>query len=190
MPPPPKPPPPQRLELSTNSLRNTSIASKDDAVHYEIVTRFWHPHLTKINRCDFENLQVTTVAEIDRGSGDEPRVRFGDKDEEWMSASKFMRYDHDRIGGTFTGSADVRYRWIMKKGNLQLVKDGDEGETPVAEFHPHKRHFFVFRMSKHAHLEIKPQPGVTGAMERLIVSYLLIERKRRDSRLRVKVEKS
>ena len=38
----------------------------------------------------------------------------------------------------------------------------------MAEFHPHKRHFFVFRMSKHAQLEIKPQPEVAGNMERLI----------------------
>ena len=52
MPPPPKPPPPHKLELTTNSLRNTAIATKDDNIHYEIVTRFWHPHITKINRCD------------------------------------------------------------------------------------------------------------------------------------------
>ena len=51
---------------------------------------------------------------------------------------------------------------------LQLVKADDEEKVPVAEFHPHKRHFFVFRMSRHAFLEIKPIPEVTGALERLI----------------------
>lgn len=50
----------------------------------------------------------------------------------------------------------------------QLVKEGDEERKSVAEFYPHRRHFFVFRMSKHARLEVKPQPEVTEALERLI----------------------
>ena len=87
------------------------------------------------------------------------------------------------------------------------MKEADEKREPVIEFHPHKRHFFVFRMAKHAWFEVKPQPEVTEAMERLIgkhftvseqaaltwfsaVSYLLVERRRRDSRVRVKIEKA
>lgn len=190
MPPPPKPAPPHRLELTTNSLRNTAIASPDDSIHYEIVTRFWHPYLTKINRCDFENLLVTTVAEIERYPGREPRVRFGGDKGEWVPASQFLNFSEDKIGGTFTSSADTRYQWRTHKGRLQLVKDADENAEPIVDFHPHKRHFFVFRMSKHAYLEVKPQPEVTEAMERLVVSYLLVERRRRDSRVRVKIEKS
>ena len=50
----------------------------------------------------------------------------------------------------------------------QLVKEGDEEKKSVAEFYPHRRHFFVLRMSKHARLEVKPQPEVTEALERLI----------------------
>lgn len=65
-------------------------------MHYEIVTRFWHPHITKINRCDFENLQVDTVAEIERIPGREPRVRFGEKDD-WTTASHFVRFDEDNV---------------------------------------------------------------------------------------------
>lgn len=48
------------------------------------------------------------------------------------------------------------------------MKADDEDQKPVAEFHPHKRHFFVFRMSKHAFFEIQPIAEVTGALERLI----------------------
>ena len=51
---------------------------------------------------------------------------------------------------------------------FQLVKADDEEQTPVAEFHPHKRHFFVFRMSQHAFFEIKPDPQVAAALEKLI----------------------
>ncbi|EKM54778.1 uncharacterized protein PHACADRAFT_258863 [Phanerochaete carnosa HHB-10118-sp] len=189
MPPPPKVQPPHRLELSTNSLRNTAIASADDSIHYEIVTRFWHPHITKINRCDFENLVVDTVAEIERNPGQEPRVRFDGDKGEWVPASQFLNFSEDRIGGTFTGPSDIRYQWRTHKGHLQLVKDADGKQEPVVDFHPHKRHFFAFRMSKHAWLEVKPQPEVTEVMERLIVSYLLVERRRRDAHLRVKIER-
>ena len=96
MPPPPKPPPPHRLEVTKNSLRNTAIAVDDDSMHYEIVTRFWHPHLTKINRADFENLAVETVAEIERLPGREPRVRFGGDKGEWIPVSQFIQFDEDK----------------------------------------------------------------------------------------------
>lgn len=93
MPPPPKVQPPQKLWFTMNSLRNTAISSPDDSVHYEIVTRFWHPHITKINRCDFENLLVEMVAEIERIPGRESRVRFGGDKGEWISASEFVQFE-------------------------------------------------------------------------------------------------
>ncbi|KAI0694267.1 hypothetical protein BC835DRAFT_1274785 [Cytidiella melzeri] len=190
MPPPAKPPPPHKLELTTNSLRNTTMSVKNDAIHYEIVTRFWHPHVTKINKADLENLVVTTVAEIERIPGMEPRVRFGGDKGEWVLATDFVQLDEDRAGGTFTGNANVKYRWQTRKGHLQLVKADDEDQIPVAEYHPHRRHFFVFRMSKHAFFEIKPIPEIIEALERLITSYLLVERRRRQSQMRIKLEKA
>ena len=96
MPPPPKPPPPHKLEITKNSLRNTAMAVDDDTFHYEIVTRFWHPHITKINKADFENIVVQTVAEIERMPGREPRVRFGGEGAEWVSASQFVKFDEDK----------------------------------------------------------------------------------------------
>ena len=96
MPPPPKPPPPHKLEITKNSLRNTAMAVDDDTFHYEIVTRFWHPHITKINKADFENIAVQTVAEIERVPGREPRVRFGGDKTEWISASQFIKFDEDK----------------------------------------------------------------------------------------------
>ena len=96
MPPPPKPAPSHRLELTTNSLRNTTISAGDDSMYYEIVTRFWHPHVTKINKADLEDLVVTLVAEIERMPGREPRVRFGGEKGEWILASDFMQFDEDR----------------------------------------------------------------------------------------------
>ncbi|KAI0074434.1 hypothetical protein K474DRAFT_1601482 [Panus rudis PR-1116 ss-1] len=190
MPPPAKPRPPHKLEMTTNSLRNTTLASDNDSIFYEVVTRFWHPHLTKINKTDMENRIVETVAEIEHLKGGQPRVRFGGENGQWIPAEEFVKYDEDTIGGTFVADANVAYRWKTHKGRLQLVKADDDEQTPIAEFHPHKRHFLVFRMSKHAYLEVKPLPEVTSALERLIVSYLLVERRRRDTRLRVKLERS
>ena len=71
------------------------MSVQNDTIHYEIVTRFWHPHITKINKADFENIAVQTVAEIERKPGGEPRVRFGGDKGEWMSASQFINYDED-----------------------------------------------------------------------------------------------
>ena len=71
------------------------MSAGDDSIYYEIVTRFWHPHLTKINKTDMESREVFTVAEIEREPGKEPRIRFGDK-EQWMSAAEFVTYDPDR----------------------------------------------------------------------------------------------
>lgn len=88
----PKPKPPHKLHLTTNSLRNTTMSVEDDSIFFEIVTRFWHPHITKINKTDMDSREVNTVAEIERIPGREPRIRFGEK-AEWMSATDFVKYD-------------------------------------------------------------------------------------------------
>jgi len=184
MPPPKKIDPPHKMEFSTNSLRNNTVAIDSDALYFEIVTRFWHPDLTKINKLDVESRELTTVAEISKTPGKDAKVRFGDGP--WLSASEFIKYDHDRVGGIFSGPDDVEYRWKTHKRRLQLVKANDENKVPLVRFHPHRRHFYVFRMSRRAWLEIKPE--ATTALDKLIVSYILVERRRRDARLRIKLE--
>ncbi|KZT10578.1 uncharacterized protein LAESUDRAFT_608199, partial [Laetiporus sulphureus 93-53] len=186
MPPPPKPKPPQKLVVAMNSLRNTTFSVTDDKFYYEVVTRYWHANLTRIIKHDFETRELTPVAEIEGLQTKEPRVRFvGDEKDEWMSAADFVKFEQDKPGGTFSTGAGIVYRWKVNKGRLQLVRADDPEEKPMAEFHPHKRHFWVFRMSQHAFFEIQPQPEVTEALDRLIVSYLLVERRRRQAGIRV-----
>lgn len=96
MPPPKKADPPHRLEFTTNSIRNTTIAVDTDAFYYEIVTRFWHPNLTKINKLDNETRELKTVAEIERVPRKETKVRFGGEEGDWLKASEFMKYDPRR----------------------------------------------------------------------------------------------
>ena len=90
-------------------------------------------------------------------------------------------------GGTFQANGGAEYRWKTHHGRFQvrmvfrcgtvvrsdlvlpqLVKSGDPEKKAVAEFHPHERHFFVFRMSKHAFFEVQPIPEVVDAIDKFI----------------------
>ena len=90
MPPPPKQDPPLRLTLTANSIRNTTIAVEDDSFYYEVVTRFWHPNITKIKKLDSEQRELETIAEIEREPGKQPRIRFGEG--EWMDVNKYITW--------------------------------------------------------------------------------------------------
>jgi hypothetical protein len=83
----------RRMEFTTNSLRNTTISVEDDTLYYEIVTRFWHPHLTKIFKLDVGTREMILVAEIEREPGKNVRVRFGGEHSEWINEQDFMTWD-------------------------------------------------------------------------------------------------
>ena len=80
-----------------NSLRNTTLSTDDDSMYYEIVTRFWHPNLTKINKFDMETRELVTVAEIEGLQTDDPRVRFGGDKGTWLSAADFLKADSEHV---------------------------------------------------------------------------------------------
>ncbi|KAH7911023.1 hypothetical protein BJ138DRAFT_36989 [Hygrophoropsis aurantiaca] len=182
--------PPHKLTFATNSVRNTTFSIDNDKFYYEIVTRFWHPHLTKINKYDYEARVVTCVAEIESLPKKEVKVRFNtaEAEGEWLRASDFIKTEGSSVGGTFVASDGVEYRWKTHKRYLQLVKADDEEKVPIAEYHPFRRHFMVWRMSQRAWLEVKPE--ASAALEKIIVSYLIVERRRRQAKLRVKLEHS
>jgi len=187
MPPPKKVDPPHRMELTTNSLRNTTISVDNDAIYYEVVTRFWHPHVTKVKKLDMDSGEMVTVAEIEREPGKEARVKFGREDEaEWITASRWLEREPDKVGGVFTADSDVKYRWKTHNRRLQMIRADSDDKEPLVQYHPHKRHFFVLRMSEHAWLEIKPD--VVESILPIIISYLIVERRRRDAKLRVELK--
>ncbi|KAJ7599478.1 hypothetical protein C8J56DRAFT_770032 [Mycena floridula] len=183
----------QTLEFTTNSVKNTTLATEDDLHYYEIVTRFWHPTLTKINLLDPDTQILRTIAEIEktgtRKGIPQHQVRFlretVDLNDlqwgEWISCEEFVRVQNpDKIGGTFVHD-DVEYRWKTHNRRLQLVRADDEEKNALVVFHPHHRYFFVLRMYRHATLELKPQ--VAKLLDRLIVSYIIVENRRRAKRL-------
>jgi len=109
-------------------------------------------------------------------------IQFGDRDEDagWIDELDFMSWDLEKRGGVFTGGDGVEYRWKSHRQRLQLVQANDDTKVPVAQYHIYRRYFVFFRMSRHAFLEIKPEVTVEG-LEKVIVSYLLVERRRRDT---------
>lgn len=91
------------MEFATNSVRNTTLATEDDDPYYEIVTRFWHPQVTKINKLDPASREMTTVCEIE-SKGKEARIRFLNPDKkrektaenaeafgEWVSTEEILK---------------------------------------------------------------------------------------------------
>ncbi|KAJ6500170.1 hypothetical protein C8R47DRAFT_1257766 [Mycena vitilis] len=173
---------PMIMELATNSVRNTTLATANDDPYYEVVTRFWHPHLTKIRKLDPASRKMTTLCEIDN-TGNNAKIRFAERASandslgEWVSTEAILKLTPKKPGGIFVDSDGVEYRWKTHNRNFQLFRCGDEGRNPLVIYHPYKRHLFVWRMSQHATLEIKPQ--MFNDLERLIASYLLVERQRR-----------
>jgi len=85
-----------RMVFTTNSLRNTIVSVEDDTLYYEIVTRFWQPHLTRISKLDADTREIVLVAEIERVPGSNVRVRFGGEDAEWMNGLDFMSWDLEK----------------------------------------------------------------------------------------------
>ncbi|KAK6977485.1 hypothetical protein R3P38DRAFT_2581416 [Favolaschia claudopus] len=194
------------MELATNSVRNTTFATADDDPYYEVVTRFWHPNITKINKLDPSTRIMSTVCEIDNSLGKQAKIRFArvggkavekstnaedvktthDKADQklsnanlgdWMSTEEILKVLPKKKGGIFIDSEGVEYRWKTHNLNFLLIRCDDVGRLPMVVYHPYKRHFGFWRMRKHAKLEIRPQ--LFNELERLIASYLLVERQRR-----------
>jgi hypothetical protein len=90
------------MEFATNSVRNTTLATANDDPYYEIVTRFWHPHLTKINKLDPASRALTTVCEIDN-QGKEAKIRFANE-------RKKEDYEKDPLG-----------EWVSSEAILKLA---------------------------------------------------------------------
>lgn len=98
----------QKLHFTSNSIRNTTLANHDDSLYYEVVTRFWHPKLTKINILDPETQALRLVAEIEQITGSKwrygrYRVRFlnsvtnGEEKGRWISDIDFLKPSSDGV---------------------------------------------------------------------------------------------
>ncbi|KAI8999115.1 hypothetical protein BD414DRAFT_407831 [Trametes punicea] len=70
-----------------------------------------------------------------------------------------------------------KYIWYADKKGLELTRD-DVPAQPVVTFHKEKRFLHVLRMSQYPYLEM--HPSVLESLDYIIVSFLLVERLRRE----------
>jgi len=168
---------PLRLVFTTNSLRNTVIASHDDEIYYEVVSKSWTPTVTRITRVFMDDMIYSHIAEIESAPRQPVRVSMYGEKSMWP-AGAFVKFNVSRFTGEFTGDDGNTYVWRLRSGRLELFRAGDERSAPLAVFHSPKRMAKVFRMSQKPYIEIRPD-AVT-ILDSLILSFLLMERNRRD----------
>ncbi|EKM56078.1 uncharacterized protein PHACADRAFT_257139 [Phanerochaete carnosa HHB-10118-sp] len=178
-------PPRQKLMLTTTSLRNVVLANKSDVIYYEVITPKWARDRTTISRLDPNTRQFDVIGEMKNdgdGKAEEVRLYGG----AGVSAHRFLEggLEPDTAGmkrAAFIGKDGKKYTWRANRRQLELVREDMSEDEPVAVYHREKRHAAMLRMSRHPYLEV--DPAAMDTLDSLIVSFLLIERRRRDGRL-------
>ncbi|KAI6033226.1 hypothetical protein F5J12DRAFT_902886 [Pisolithus orientalis] len=158
--PPPKVEPLYKPTFATNSVQNTT---EDDKFYYEIVT----PRV------------VTCVAEME-SLPKEVMVRFNTPgaEGEWIRASDLVKTDGSgvQVDGTFIAGDGITFT------------DGKH-----TTYYPCKRDFFVFGVTRHAWLEVKPEAATVLEEDHWLVdnhplNYLIVERRRSQAKIHIKLE--
>ncbi|KAG8862173.1 hypothetical protein FRC20_011351 [Serendipita sp. 405] len=80
----------------------------------------------------------------------------------WLSSSR-----------SFVGNNGKEYRWKVKNGGVVLHSVSHKTRTPLVTFHRH------YRKKHPSYLEVH-DPSILHTLDSIIVSFLIMERKRRD----------
>ncbi|TDL20228.1 hypothetical protein BD410DRAFT_791341 [Rickenella mellea] len=166
----------QRLSFTTSSIHNVVISNSSDVIYYEIVTPKWEPSLTRVRKMDHVSKQLEVVAEIKNEQEKPISLRL--RGEQFRSTDEFLHQDENAAIGKsakFKGKDGKQYEWCVRRDCLELVMQGDP--RPVAVYRSHKRFLLIIKISQEPSLEI--QPSVMDTLDSLIVSWHLMERKRR-----------
>ncbi|KAI0792684.1 hypothetical protein C8Q75DRAFT_750891 [Abortiporus biennis] len=170
----------QKLVLTTTSLHNVVISNSSDVIYYEIVTPKWEKHTTKISRLDPNTRQFDLIGELQNDEESKPvsmRLYGG----VFKPETEFLKNeDGGKKSASFTGKDGKKYTWKGDHRRLELVRDDLPSDKPVAIYHRQKRYAFVLRMSRHPYLEI--DSAALDTLDSLILSFLLVERRRRDGK--------
>ncbi|KAK7688899.1 hypothetical protein QCA50_007590 [Cerrena zonata] len=167
--------PNQKLILTTTSLHNVVIANRSDVIYYEIVTPKWEKDLTRISRLDPNSKQYDLICEFLNEHDKPVSVRlYGGVT---TRAEEFLVKDESAGTAKFRGKDGKMYTWRVDHDELELFRE----DQPVAWYHRQKRYLGLLRMSQHPYLEIDSMAMDT--LDSLIVSFLLVERRRRDGKI-------
>ncbi|KAI0093835.1 hypothetical protein BDY19DRAFT_989369 [Irpex rosettiformis] len=172
----PNAPQPQRLTLTTTSLRNVILSNKSDVIYYEVITPKWARGVTTISRLDPNTRQYDIVGEMKNDAkGHAAEVKM------WGGASQpadtFLVKGDEARRSTFHGKDGKRYTWRASSKRLELRRDDMPEDKPVAVYYKEKRYAYALKMSRLPYLEV--DPVVMDTLDSLIMSFLLIERRRR-----------
>ncbi|KAI0078963.1 hypothetical protein K474DRAFT_1659652 [Panus rudis PR-1116 ss-1] len=187
-------PPRQKLVFTTTSTRNVVISNSSDVIFYEIVTPRWEKHLTKISRLDPNTKLFDQIAEFQNEKGKPVALRmYGGP---LVQTKDFLRVDEYDAGSgsgssstsseslnvgksaSFRGKDGKKYTWRIRHKTLELFREDMPANQPIATYHKEKRYLYVLRMSQYPYLEI--DYDAMDTLDTLIISFLLIERRRRD----------
>ncbi|KAI0699658.1 hypothetical protein BC835DRAFT_522178 [Cytidiella melzeri] len=175
----PAPPQPQKIMLTTTSLRNVVLSNQSDVIYYEVITPKWAQGVTTISRLDPNTRQYDVIGEMKndlRGNASEVKLYGG----ALQPVAKFLEKDGIKQS-TFHGKDGKRYTWRARHRRLELVREDMPEDKPVAVYHKQKRFAYVLKMSQHPYLEV--DPVAMDTLDSLIMSFLLIERQRREGEL-------
>ncbi|KDQ11661.1 hypothetical protein BOTBODRAFT_67841 [Botryobasidium botryosum FD-172 SS1] len=177
--------------FSANSMRNAVVTGSD--VSYEITTprEIYHSgdRVTTITRVNRDGKKVI-AGEYVWPPFKEARARMLSADRstlgDWVPMSDFVRKtlgDMIRTSRTFSGTNGVQYKWSTKGvfgQHMTLTLDSDASARDsyaLAVFH-HPRHNIGLREVRKAYLEVSP--NVQDDLDIILVTFLMVERKRRD----------
>ncbi|KAG8217123.1 amino acid permease-domain-containing protein [Butyriboletus roseoflavus] len=173
------------LTFTTAYLLNTTVSNETDAIYYDIQTPEWEPHLTTVRRLDPRMGMYELTGSI-RSDADKP-VAVSLYGGEFEPEGQWIK----KVDGTKPGESRWQFddgegnifAWTVTDKQLELhsAEEGVKIKRPLATFHQHKRHLLVGMISQYAYLEI--DNSVIDSVDAIIVSLLIVERKRRSGML-------
>ncbi|KAG8810487.1 hypothetical protein FRC18_004023 [Serendipita sp. 400] len=164
------------LLMSRNSVRNTTFSCDSLGIHYD-VSRNKESGVVTVQRWDSTTDSNVFVGEFYLSWFKPDRVRMG-PDGQWMSKKRFL-YKEGRnpisAARTFEAADGTKYRWKLRWNKLQLCYASSEnkGKAALVMYHRH------YTAGKVSYLEVNDS-SVLEALDPIIVSFLIMEKERRD----------
>ncbi|KAH7890090.1 hypothetical protein F5I97DRAFT_635898 [Phlebopus sp. FC_14] len=169
----------QKLTLTTTNLLSTTISNESDTIYYDIQTPVWEPDMTTVRRLPSINASFELTGQI-RNEGDKP-VSVSMYGAEFEPEEQLLKKADGSAPGEslwqFNDGEGSVFVWSVSSGNLELRRTDDPSKRALVTFYQHRRYFKVGMVSQYAYLEV--DASVIESLDIIIVSLLIIERKRR-----------
>jgi len=166
---------PIRLELSNNSVRNTTAQVDSLGIFYSV---FKENGIINIQRWDQRTNAEILIGQINHRFMRRSLVRIGEA-KQWGYIREFLRREDGFIlspARTFTGSNGMDYRWCLPWNKLKLCPANGDTKHPLAIYHHN-----VF--SEKSYIEILDR-SLLGTLDLVMISFLVMEKRRRDANKR------